>query len=266
MDKMEIAMQEHLVGFIDILGFGSQVMAAKDKVKFQKVYETVKLVQAAFDKPSATEHPEMQEATNTQWGVKVLALSDSVVVAINPNCPVLPHMGPSDFLGDSIYGLAQSQYDCILGHGIFLRGGLGVGPFLFDNDILVSPAQVEAYYVESKYAEMPVIALCQKTVDWIKAHSQGPTGVPKWQDKYFRPLQTKTYRESLYFLDYLRVVIDDAEDDPFSPLSTHKSRIEAGLSGSKSKDKYEWLAKYHNDTIDTICPAAKSEKIILGKT
>lgn len=261
MEKMEIAMQEHLVGFIDILGFGSQVMAAKDKTSFQKVYETVKLVQEAFDKSSASDDPEEQEATNTHWGKRVLALSDSLVVAINPQCPVLSDLGPSDFLGDSIYGLAQSQYQCIFDYDVFLRGGLGVGPFLFDNDILVSPAQVEAYYVESKHAEMPVIALCQKTVDWIKAHSQGPTGVPKWQDKYFRPLQTKTYRESLYFLDYLRVAGDDGDDESYKMFRVHKNRVEQNLATQKAKEKYQWLAKYHNDTIDAFFPTARSEKI-----
>ncbi|MFZ4778508.1 MAG: hypothetical protein ACOYM3_24320 [Terrimicrobiaceae bacterium] len=254
-------MQDHLVGFIDILGFGSQVVAATDPASFQKVYEQVKLVQAAFYKPSATEDPKMQESDNTDWGVRVLALSDSVVIAINPNCEAAPLVGPSDFLGDSIYGLAQSQYTCVLEHGIFLRGGLGVGPFLFENDILVSPAQVKAYIVESKHAEVPVIALCQKTLDWIHANSQGGTGVPGWQDKYFQPLQTNTYKNSLYFLDYLHVAIDDSEGDPKPILEIHRDRIETNLAIGKAKEKYQWLARYHNDTIAINCPSASSLSI-----
>ena len=254
-------MQEHLVAFIDILGFGGEVLTAKDKIKFQQVYDKVKRVQKEFDMSSANKNPLLQASTNNHYGKQVLALSDSVVVAINPKCPVVGDMGSSDFMGYSMYWMAQSQYECILQHGIFLRGGLGVGPFLFDKDILISPAQVEAYTIESKYAEVPVIALCQKTVDWIKSNSQGPTGVPKWQENYFRPLQSKSYRESLYFLDYLRVAADDGGDDPFSPFNTHKKRIEENLNVGKAKEKYQWLAKYHNDTIDRFYPSASAEKI-----
>jgi hypothetical protein len=44
-------------------------------------------------------------------------------------------------------------------------------------------------------------------------------------------------------------------------LRAHKKRIEANLAGSKAKDKYQWLAKYHNDTIKSFFPTAKSEMI-----
>jgi len=253
-------MQDHIVAFVDILGFGSQVLAIKDAASFQKMYDNVKLVQAAFDNPDVSMHPEIQEETNKHWGVKVLALSDSVVVAINPRCEVLPHMGPSDYLGDTFYGLALSQIECVFTHDIFLRGGLGVGPFIFENEILVSPAQVQAYYVESKHAEVPVIALCKKTRDWIIANSKGRTGVAGWQKKYFRLLQKKIDQDAVYFLDYLRIAVDDYGEDVFTPLRTHKRRIEPKLSGT-AKDKYQWLAKYHNETIDTYYPTASAEKI-----
>jgi len=82
---------------------------------------------------------------------------------------------------------------------------------------------------------------------------------------YTDTINTKTYRETLYFLDYLRVMIEDAGDDPLTLMRVHKKQIEENIASGKSKDKYEWLAKYHNDTIDKFCPVAKSEKITLGK-
>jgi hypothetical protein len=261
MKNTKIAMQDHLVAFIDVLGFGSQVLAIKDEAALKTVCATLTAVQAAFYLPNANKVRSKQNLTNTEWGMRTLALSDSVVIAISPICPAIRHMGKNDFWGYSIYGLAQAQYDCILKHGIFLRGGFAVGPFLFDKDLLVSPAQVEAYYIESKDAQVPVIALSHKTYVWIQQNSTGPTGVENWQEKYFRVLRQRAFDPPIYFLDYLRVAIDDAAEDPVPLVRRHKELIQRALASSQAKDKYQWLAKYHNETIEKCCPSATSQRI-----
>ena len=262
MKRMTVAMQDHLVAFIDVLGFGSQVLAIKDEAALKRACATLTAVQAAFYLPNANKVRSKQKKTNKDWGMSTLALSDSVVIAISPTCPAMSNMGKSDFWGYSIYGLAQAQYDCILKHGIFMRGGFATGPFLFNKDRLVSPAQVEAYHIESKVGQVPVIALSHKTYLWIQQNSKGPTGVANWQEKYFRILRQAAFDPPLYFLDYLRVAIDDADGEPVPLLQRHKELIQSALAASKAKEKYLWLAKYHNDTIEKCCPVASSQKII----
>jgi hypothetical protein len=134
-----------LVAFIDILGFGREIEAAKTKEDLEKAYKKVLLVQKEFQKVSAADDPEEQTEVNSTYGRRVIALSDAVVVVITPNCPSGEMMGNYDHLGMAVFELIEAQARCVAAHGIFVRGGLSHGPFFFEDDILLSPALAKAY-------------------------------------------------------------------------------------------------------------------------
>lgn len=246
-------MSPQLVAFIDILGFGREVKEAKTLEALARVHDKILRIQLAFEKPSALGNAREQHQINRHYGKRVIALSDAVLVAIDFNCSAQNSLGDCDLVGWVVYKLIQAQYDCVLNHGIFLRGGVGVGPFFYENFVLVSPALVDAHSLESKCAIDPIIVLTQTTVDWIKATAGQDTGVPDWKDVFFRRLPDKQNCEPLFALDYLRVALTD--DEPANIFEVHKDRIIAAFNAAtdeRVRDKYRMLMHYHNETIDRL--------------
>src|SRR5205814_2126885 len=131
----------HLVAFIDILGFGRELENAKTEEGLKKAYAKVRKVQEEFQFAGASEDPDHQLENNADYGRRVIAVSDSIVVAITPNCPMCPIMGGYDLLGYALFELIVAQARCAC-QGIFVRGGMSHGLFFFENDVLLSPAQV----------------------------------------------------------------------------------------------------------------------------
>jgi hypothetical protein len=244
-------MDPHLVAFIDILGFGHEVKAAKDSEALARIHDKVIRIQQAFEKPSALGIPRAQSQLNRQYGKRVIALSDAVLIAIDFNCNAQNLLGDSDLVGWAVYKLIQAQYDCVLNHGIFLRGGVGVGPFFLENYVLVSPALVDAHELESRHADAPIIVLTKQTVDWIKKTAGPNSSVPNFENVFFRSLSKTCGDEPLFALDYLRVAMTD--DEPGIVLEAHKQKVAAAYAATTNervRDKYRALMRYHNETID----------------
>jgi hypothetical protein len=82
MCRPRLNMENQLFAFIDILGFGRQVMAAKDEPSLLQVWDKLHRVQEAFQKASATDDPQQQAEVNQSYGKFVMALSDAVLIAI----------------------------------------------------------------------------------------------------------------------------------------------------------------------------------------
>ena len=247
----QLTLEPHLVAFIDILGFGREVKAAQDSVSLARIYGKVRRIQEAFQKPSTTE--DSQHEVNRRYGKRVIALSDAVIVDNNFQGGEGHLLGSADLVGWAIYEIAQAQYDCVLGHGIFLRGGIGVGPFFFENDILVSSALVDAHTLESKHAVAPIIILTETTVEWIKTTAGPDTSVPDWQNVFFRPLPTTLDGEPLFALDYLRIALTD--DEPHIIFEAHREKIAAAYAATTDecvREKYRTLMRYQNETIDRL--------------
>jgi len=154
--------KKHLVAFVDILGFGHELKKAETEADLKLIYAKVRKVQEAFLLAGACDESEHQFENNAEYGRRVLALSDSIVVAITPNCPMQPLMGGYELLGCALYELIIAQGQCAC-QGIFVRGGVSHGPFFFENDVLISPAQARAYDLETNAAEFPIIVVTEST-------------------------------------------------------------------------------------------------------
>ena len=94
-------------------------------------------------------------------------------------------------------------------NGIFLRGGISIGPYHYDNDILLSPPMIRAYKLETERVSYPVIIVEQQHIaalrqlPGIKHYAvdafetdRNPTSVHSKA-----PAQQKG--ERFFFLDYL---------------------------------------------------------------
>lgn len=162
-----------IVAWVDLLGFREQMCSADTPDKLQAAYRRMRDVQAEFDKESASVHPDQGEM-NAAMGKRVIALSDGLVIALNleNSSPVTEYSSRYDRIGFFLEGLRVAQAELAY-QGNFLRGGVSFGHFWFEDDILLSPALVDAYEMESKLARNPVIVLKRELADAIRSMRAG---------------------------------------------------------------------------------------------
>lgn len=282
----DLTLNNCLVAFIDILGFGHEIEKAQTKQDMENIYHKVRLVQQEFQKESAAEDPEQQIEFNMYYGRRVIALSDAVVVVIYPKAPAIELLGPYDRLGMAINEMVWAQARCVAQHGIFVRGGISHGSFFFEDDILLSSALAKAYDLESHFAEQPIIVVPASTMKVVLGTPKTATYAPGADPtlEYFAPYEGKSWRgEDLFFLDYLDVLIGEADEDWTEEdrqqlreakesrehskvddlrqrayqkgaaywLCRHREAVEHGCKSNhapKVKRKYWWLMNYHNDS------------------
>lgn len=299
--KPKLDLGPSLVAFVDILGFGHEVERAKTVDELLACHRKIETVQRNFLKASVALEPQQTADLNRHYGYRVLALSDAVVVAITPHAPASLDMGSYDMIGFALLGFVIAQTAC-LSDGIFLRGGIGWGPFSFENDILLSPALVHAYTLENNHAKNPVIVLTESTRQSIlglsnkKEYADGADPTPTYFARYGN---RRFKRERMYFLDYVGIMIHEQhrgllpEDkkalkqarahhdlgigqeiwsnvhykDAAWFLEGHRLQLEAAYraaTSEKVRDKYRWLMKYHNRSFRHDLPFIRDQVIDLS--
>lgn len=298
----DLTPRPYLVAFIDILGFGNEIQCAETDQDLQKAYAKIRLVQKEFQQPSAADDPDEQSDLNLDSGRRVIALSDAVVVAITPNCPTGPVMGPHDLFGFAIYELMLAQAICAASHGIFVRGGISHGSFFFEDGVLLSPALARAYELESKYADYPLIVISESTRRAILSVSNADyePGDDPTQRLFAKHGRRKWKGEQLYFLDYMNEMREEShrgwmpEDrrdyldakergdeqrmlaaierrdlkDAAYFLEGHRRRLEEAYHASlteRVRKKYRWLMKYHNRSFRNDLEYIRDQVIDLSK-
>lgn len=276
--------QTCIVAWIDMLGFKEELEGAKTKAAFKKVYDKVRKVHEEFGKVSACPDPEDQARMNEFYGRRVISLSDGLVVVQSLDAPVLKAgaIEPFAFVHAFIEDLTMAQAQCVF-RGIFLRGGIAVGKFWFEDDILLSPALVKAYLIESKVAVNPAILIEHEVVEeFTKLTGKWPfdKGLEQYRDCEWL---TGDLARKYVMLDYARILMSgehgwasDADrvaynDKSKSPeerqrimneswgrqqgnvLRSFKAKLIAAYMSApneKVRNKYRWLMRYFNSTFD----------------
>jgi hypothetical protein len=284
--EREIGTDYRLVAWIDVLGFSQQIQAVKTVADLQAVYRKMLFVHDWFNKETASDEPEAAAEANRIQGRSVLALSDGLVVTASVSASAPGLYSPFDLLMSLVDQIIMAQTACAM-KGIFLRGGISTGPYYFQDDILLSPALVRAYKLESQRATYPVILITGETINELRLaegiEAFGDDGDPS--ASYFKPFKSPHQRkgERLYFLDYIRYmaapdnyffdsladrdaavdktrpaeerqrVFDESHDkSALKALQCHQRQIIAAYNAATServKAKYRWLMRYHNQTL-----------------
>lgn len=247
---------ESLVAFIDILGFKNRVESSEDVSSLRLVVKALEVIQRKFDFNSGDKITnELQEIVHK----KVLAFSDSIVVAVGYDAEGYSHLGSFDFLLSEIVGIARAQAECV-SQGIFLRGGIDEGLWYYQNDRMVSPALITAHELEGK-VWAPVIGLSQRLYDKFAQHQDRKTYAKDWEPfasevrGFEKEGKNAESREKYWFIDYMRIYLHEFEKptDQIRWLLEHAQAIKDGFESSPDdesiKDKYRWLSSYHNEVI-----------------
>ncbi|MGJ8652602.1 MAG: hypothetical protein ACSHX8_04970 [Opitutaceae bacterium] len=263
--------ETQVVAWIDILGFSHELEAAESAESFQVAYQKLLEVHDIFDLTTASDDPEETKELNKNYGRTIIALSDGLVIAANPNCEATKYMPQYDFLRGFIYDLVMAQARCAL-KGIFLRGGISVGPFHYENNMLLSPALVRAYRYESNWAVNPVIIIQEEK---------------KSSEAYLLsyPRTYKNKHKHFYHLDYLDFIADtethgfycdedrknwsdrvnntpDERDkiirdsyikSAVAAMVQHKEQVlkaHKATTSQSARSKYRWLMDYQNRKLE----------------
>jgi len=274
----QLKMNEYLVAFVDLLGFGKKVLAVKTDDDLKKIHDTVQFVHDTFGKNPKDQHDQYERDVSRR---KILSLSDSLVIATALNSPLSQIIGSFDNWCDEVHTLGINQAICAA-NGIFLRGGVSKGQFYFAADVLLSQAQVNAYKIESKTARYPVICLDESAYKFFvtnKGNQNYADDINPTKSLFmqYKPENGKTQ----YCIDYIRIGAGAGYDEftatdkkEWRESSTdlrdqvrenialrnakkffiwHKQAIEYEISINKDNadegviEKYLWLQKYHND-------------------
>lgn len=132
---------------------------------------------------------------------------------------------------------------------IFVRGAVSVSKLYMDENIVLGPAIIESYKLESEKAIYPRIILADEVAKIVKEH------INYYGDHSTSP-QNKEYLidiDGYYFINYLFILLYDnqySDTEIETELIQHKESITRNLTLQKGNfklfDKYSWTAKYHN--------------------
>lgn len=169
-------------------------------------------------------------------------------------------------LNEILDNVAEYQFNLSI-EGLFVRGGVSVGDFYINDDIVFGPALLDAHNTESQLACYPRIILDDKTVKRLK----------KYINYYdVAPQESKILidNDGQWFLNYLNTIFRyyrecsnkyEFERIQLELLLRHKEKIEEMLEKYKENirvwDKYVWTANYHNYFCDYNFPGDKQLKI-----
>lgn len=281
----QLIMNQYLVAFVDILGFGNKVLAVRTNDELLKIHKTVRLVHDTFGKILKDQHEVYERDVSMR---KIISLSDSLIIASALNSPISKIMGTYDNWCDEVHNIGMNQAICAA-NGIFLRGGLSKGQFYFSDDILLSQAQVNAYKIESKTAKYPVICLDESAYKFFISHRDNLN-----YDDEINPTKrlfmeySPEDSERRFCIDYIRIGIGAAYDEftwtdkeewHESPpelrdivreniavrnskkfIMHHKMALENELRVNVDNqepsvlEKYTWLRNYHNEAVKECFP------------
>ncbi|MHC1747204.1 MAG: hypothetical protein AB9856_02300 [Cellulosilyticaceae bacterium] len=176
-------------------------------------------------------------------------------------------------LDEILENVSEYQFNLAL-EGLFVRGGISVGEFYINEDIVFGPALLDAHCAESEIACYPRIVLDKKTVKRLQRYINYYEVAPQ-QNKILID------NDGNWFLNYLNTIFKyyrecnneyEFERIQHGLLLKHKEKIEEMLLLQKENirvwDKYVWVANYHNCFCDLYFPLEKdlriSKKLLLS--
>ena len=223
--------EDRIVAFVDVLGFKGLVDSSKNDVK------VLRNITSALS--TLYEWIWKWEADGGDSSFAFTQFSDSVVLSALADTQVSFEMLLQLMLG--IVDIAYSN--CII-----VRGGIARGKLIHDNEMVVGPAMVDAYFLESQIAKYPRIVISEELKTEFEVNLQeyvdsqpNLTEIPSF-NKIFKQDDV----DGLWYMDYIdpdeEFVIRHSKKDY---IETLKDIARKGLSNldANVRMKYEWLER-----------------------
>lgn len=223
--------EDRIVAFVDVLGFKGLVDSSKNDVK------VLRNITSALS--TLYEWIWKWEADGGDSSFAFTQFSDSVVLSA-----LADTQDSFEMLLQLMLGIVDIAYS----HCIIVRGGIARGKLIHDNEMVVGPAMVDAYFLESQIAKYPRIVISEELKTEFEVNLQeyvdsqpNLTEIPSF-NKIFKQDDV----DGLWYMDYIdpdeEFVIRHSKKDY---IETLKDIARKGLSNSDAnvRMKYEWLER-----------------------
>lgn len=240
---------DHLVAFIDLLGWSDKLQSANTYADVAPLLNVLKIFHDEFDLDYAK---RLTPYEKENVGEQVEILSDALVVTLSLNSGNARCHGQYEEIRLKFWDFALAQARCVL-EGIFMRGGVSLGYCVKGEGVLLSDGLVNAYELEGK-AKQPVIVVSDELYENWRS-------VPFFDEEeasLYTTVDTREDGSKFRFIDYINVTLGilQGESRGMSEeefLARHKASIMDAIDKVKFSDnpeevrkKYEWLKHYHN--------------------
>ncbi|NOI66854.1 hypothetical protein [Vibrio sp. 99-8-1] len=239
---------ENIVVFIDILGMSNDIRKCDTKEDIRNLVDKVNRLREIF---TADYEPWLYMAPFLK-SRKFSYFSDCAFL----NVPMGRYMSPV-FFEEFIAYISIVQAKCVH-DGIFLRGGIEFSWLFSEDNTLIGPAAIDTVRLESE-ALMPIITVGEDFYNTFVSPTvkRNENGKPMRSDYFSDFLIDKN---GLYFIDYIKVYCEQdlvvkGIFEKAKWLSIHAKSIEKAYQSApndKAKEKYIWLAEYHNLSVDRV--------------
>ncbi len=238
---------ESIVTFIDILGFSSLVQTLEAEQIEDKLNAVTNF---AAREPSGGEFER-------EFDPKVVQFSDCVV-RVRPVDTGLNAIAPFGVLFHELIDLLLTQVSLIEA-GVLIRGGISYGQVHCEGETVFGPAMIDAYSLESRFANYPRIVVSPMLLDQLHTNH---LLIAQHHDlneelRYIDGLLA-TGSDGLAFIDYGRAVYRELDEPSDYPrfLEIHRDLINENTRNFNHLDsisaKYLWLGQYHNECVDSL--------------
>ena len=245
----ETLQRDHLVAFIDLLGWSDKLSSAKTHADIDALLDILKRFHGDFDfdyvkSLSAHERESVRE--------QIEILSDALVVAVPLNCGDVRFHDQYEEIRLKFWDFALAQAQCAV-EGTFIRGGVSLGYCIKGEGVILSDALVKAYELEGK-VKYPVVAVSDELYEYWR-------GLPFYDEgeaSVYTTVDARGEGSEFRFIDYINITLGilQGESRGMSEvefLAKHKASIIDAIGKAKFSDnpdkvreKYEWLKRYHD--------------------
>ena len=229
-----------IVAFIDILAFSEMIKAtdSDDPAKadeasamLNKLQEVIKFLQSEIKK-SISRH-DLPSGTNASM------FSDSVVVSI----PKAESRGVW-----RLFQLLKKLQVKLIANNILLRGGIVHGKLIHQEQLIIGPALVNAYEVESKSALYPRIVIDPNVLHlYVRKNGQNISNLRLTDKDDGRTIMKDL--DGTSYIDYFNSIEDYYEGNVEEYFLTLNDMIRKGMNrkfGTGIRMKYMWMKEKVN--------------------
>lgn len=235
-------LRRSLVAFIDLLGTSDHARGTNAQITLERLDTAL---------TSAREKSGVDDGGSVSYAAW---FSDNLAIGVPASADVREQDSEVGFM---IVPIIWLQYFLAIDR-FFVRGGITVGDHFADDRINYGPALVAAVSLE-KAARHPRIAVDDRFLRFVDPHFRF-YGDP--QDHPCHVQLAVDRSDGCVFVSYLAAALE--ADDPgecFDMLELHRQAVHHQLlthltdQNPKVRDKYVWLAQYHNWFCRSFCPA-----------
>jgi hypothetical protein len=177
-------------------------------------------------------------SSRDDWSVKFF--SDNLVLGYACDTPAVDVATAALFV---IRCVQRYQLRMVI-NGLFLRGGLTIGPLCLTDEIIFGKALIESYHLEEATAVVPRVVLSESLSQMAVEAFQTGT----WSAAITAGGALCRDIDGWWFVNYLQAAIENQKVD-WGLVQQHKQSVLESLSSTNRHDvlpKFGWACRYHN--------------------